>query len=418
MVLNREVAQANPFRTHLEPKPATSRTCFAHTTMTTANADLLTRLARPEVRDLPAYNAGLSSQVVRERYGVTRVARLASNENPFGPSPSVGRALAGLERPASLYPDAHCRALRAAIALRTGAMPEQVVIGNGSENLLELLCQAFLSPGDHVVTLLPSFGLHEIYPRMMGARVQMVPVTSALEFDIDAWCTALSSGPQIPKMAILSNPSNPVGCMLDGNDFHRVVQAAPAETLLVIDEAYYEYALRSPGYPDALTELRAQKRPWIVLRTFSKAWGLAGLRVGYGLASDARLVDMLDRVRTPFNVNFAAQTAALAAWCDPQHMEQCVLATVLMRDEIARKLRTLGIRLAPSATNFLFLDLGQPNGPIAEALLRRGVIVKPWKESGYENFIRVSIGGADDNALFLESMKELLGMANDEKMQT
>lgn len=386
--------------------------------MTIANADLLTRLARPEVRDLPAYNAGLSSQVVRERYGVSRVARLASNENPFGPSPLVGKALMGLERPASLYPDANSRALRAAIALRTGTLPEQVVIGNGSENLLELLCQAFLSPGDRVVTLLPSFGLHEIYPRMMGARVQMVPVTPALEFDVDAWCTALSSGPQTPKMAILSNPSNPVGCMLDGNDFHRVVQAAPAETLLVIDEAYYEYALHSPAFPDALTELRAQKRPWIVLRTFSKAWGLAGLRVGYGLASDAKLVEMLDRVRTPFNVNLAAQTAALAAWCDPAYMDQCVLATVQMRDEIAGKLRALGVRLAPSATNFLFLDMGQPNGPIAEALLRCGVIVKPWKEAGYANFIRISIGSADDNALFLDALKEILRLTTDEDSQT
>jgi len=380
--------------------------------MNTANSDLITRLARPEVRDLPVYNAGLSSQVVRQRYGVTRVARLASNENPFGPSIAVGKALAELQRSASLYPDANCRALRAAIALRTGALSDQVVIGNGSENLLEVLCQAYLSPGDRVVTLLPSFGLHEIYPRMMGARVQMVPVTSALEFDVDAWCSALSSGPQTPKMAILSNPSNPVGCMLDEHAFRRVVQAATPETLLVIDEAYYEYALRTPAFPDALTDLRGQKRPWIVLRTFSKAWGLAGLRVGYGVASDAKLVEMLDRVRTPFNVNLAAQAAALAAWDDPAHMEKCVLATVAMREEIAEQLRTLGVRVAPSATNFLFLDLGQANGPIAEALLKRGVIVKPWKESGYENFIRVSIGSAEDNASFLGSLKELLGLAN------
>lgn len=386
--------------------------------MNTANAELLTRMARPEVRDLPAYNAGLSSELVRQRYALTRVARLASNENPFGPSPAVGKALAALERSASLYPDANCRALRAAIALRTGAQPDQVMIGNGSENLLEVLCQAFLSPGDRVVTLLPSFGLHEIYPRMMGARVQMVPVTSALEFDVDAWCSALSRGSRTPKMAILSNPSNPVGCMLDNHDFRCVVQAAPPETLLVIDEAYYEYALRTPGFPDALAELREQKRPWIVLRTFSKAWGLAGLRVGYGVASDAKLVEMLDRVRTPFNVNLAAQTAALAAWGDPAHMEKCVLATVVMRDAMAEKLRTLGVRVAPSATNFLFMNLGQANGPIAEALLKRGVIVKPWKESGYENFIRVSIGSAEDNALFLHSLTELLCLANSKDMQT
>lgn len=372
---------------------------------------LLTRLARVEVRDLPAYNAGLSSELVRQRYGVTRVARLASNENPFGPSPDVAKALQELAFSASLYPDANCRALRGAIALHTGTQADRVVIGNGSENLLEVLCQAFLSRGDRVVTLLPSFGLHEIYPRMMGATVQMVPVTSDMEFDVDAWCTALTNGPQTPKMVILSNPSNPVGCMLDSHAFRRIVQATPAETLLIIDEAYYEYARMTPGFPDALAELRDQARPWIVLRTFSKAWGLAGLRVGYGIASDPKLVEMLDRVRTPFNVNAAAQSAALAAWADPAHMHQCVLSTVAMRDALAEQLRGIGVRVAPSATNFLFLNVMRPNAPVAEALLKCGVIVKPWKESGYENFIRVSIGNADDNALFLSSLSELLGHA-------
>lgn len=372
-----------------------------------ARADLLTRLARPEVRGLPAYNAGLSSEVVRQRYGVQHVARLASNENPFGPSPAVGLALAHLALSAGLYPDANCRALRAAIAARTGAQPEQVVVGNGSENILEMLCQAFLEPGDRVVTLLPSFGLHEIYPRMMGARVQMLPVTAALEFDVDAWVAALTQGPA-PKLAMLSNPSNPVGCMLDATAFRRIVQATPQETLLVIDEAYYEYALHAPGFPDALAELRAQNRPWIVLRTFSKAWGLAGLRVGYGIASDARLVQMLDRVRTPFNVNVAAQTAALAAWNDAAYMQQCVSKTVAQREVLTAQLRSMDVVMAPSATNFLFLDLQRPNGPVTEALLARGVVVKPWKEAGYESFIRVSIASAEDNALFLQAFSEAM----------
>lgn len=373
----------------------------------TASAERLTRMARPEVRELPAYNAGLASDVVRQRYGAGHVARLASNENPYGPSPAVGRALLQLAQSVGLYPDANCRALRAAIAARTAAQPSQVVVGNGSENLLEVLCQAFLSPGDRVVTLLPSFGLHEIYPRMMGARVQMLPVTATLEFDVDAWCDALSQGPA-PKLAMLSNPSNPVGCMLDAAAFRRIVSATPVDTLLVIDEAYYEYAQQSPGFPDALTELRAQNRPWIVLRTFSKAWGLAGLRVGYGIASDERLVHMLDRVRTPFNVNLAAQTAALAAWNDPDHMERCVRDTVAQRDCVASQLRALGVGVAPSATNFLFIDLRRPNAPVAEALLARGVIVKPWKEAGYDNFIRVSIGSADDNALFLQAFQDAM----------
>ncbi len=376
--------------------------------MTTDPGALIRRIARVEARDLPAYNAGLSSDAVRQRFGLDTIARLGSNENPFGPSPAVGIALRDMADAIGQYPDANSTALRAAIAARTGVEPADIVVGNGSENLLELLCLAFLSPGDRVVTLLPSFGLHEIFPRMMGAQVDMVPVTDAMEFDVDAWCAALGGGVRPPRMAILSNPSNPVGCMLDADAFDRVVRAAPTETLLVIDEAYYEYARLTPGFPDALTRLRAQERPWIVLRTFSKAWGLAGLRVGYGLASHAELVRMLDRVRTPFNVNLAAQRAALAAWTDADHMEKTVRETVAQREILRTQLRDLGVTVAPSAANFLFVDLRRANGPVAEALLARGIIVKPWKEAGYEHFIRVSVGAAADNRLFVAALADIL----------
>jgi len=364
------------------------------------------QLARGEVADLPMYNAGLSSDAVRQRYGVTRISRLASNENPAGASPAVARALTDLVSGIGVYPDAASTELREAIGGRLGVAADRIVVGNGSENLLELLCQAFLSPGDHAVTLIPSFGLHEIYPRMMGATVTMVPVTDALEFDVDAWCKALA----VPtKMVLLSNPSNPVGCMLDEVQFRRIIDAAPQDTLLVIDEAYFEYASLAQGFPDAMKILHEQQRPWIVLRTFSKAWGLAGLRVGYGVASDSVVVSLLDRVRTPFNVNIAAQRAALAAWSDVEHMQYSVSDTVRQREVMAGQLRAMGLRLAPSAANFLFIDLGRPNGPVIEVLLSHGVIVKPWKEAGYEHFIRVSIGSAGDNAHFIKALTVALG---------
>ena len=370
------------------------------------SAPSASQLARAEVADLPMYNAGLSSDAVRQRYGVTHIARLASNENPAGASPAVARALTDLVSGIGVYPDASSADLRAAIGARVGVAADCIVVGNGSENLLELLCQAFLSPGDRAVTLIPSFGLHEIYPRMMGATVTMVPVTDELEFDVDAWCAALATP---TKMVLLSNPSNPVGCMVDAAQFRRIIDAAPDDTLLVIDEAYYEYASLADGFPDALAILRAQHRPWIVLRTFSKAWGLAGLRVGYGIASDNVVVSLLDRVRTPFNVNIAAQRAALAAWSDVDHMMHSVQDTVRQRAVMATQLTAMGLTLAPSAANFLFVDLGRPNGPVTEFLLSRGVIVKPWKEAGYERFIRVSIGSATDNAHFVQALAEALG---------
>ena len=370
------------------------------------NASAIHALARPEVPPLPPYNAGLSSEAVRARYGVSEIARLASNENPYGASPAVASALAELATRVGTYPDANCTALRAAIAERTGVAPEAIVIGNGSEDILQMLCQAFLSAGDRVLTQRPAFGLHEIYPRMMGAQVELLALTPQLGFDVDAWCEALARG---PKIAMLANPSNPVGCMFNAAEMERLLAATPAHTLLVVDEAYYEYACHADGYPDVLAMLRGRAMPWIVLRTFSKAWGLAGLRVGYGLASDAVLVQLLDRVRTPFNVNHAAQAAALAAWGDEAFMQRGVAETVRLRGVLAERLAALpGVRIAPSATNFLFLDIGRPNAPVNEALLAQGLIVKPWKEPGFEHFIRVSIGTEAENERFARVLAGIL----------
>ena len=370
-------------------------------------------LARAEVRPLPAYNAGLSNEAVRARYGVQDIVRLASNENPFGVSPAVRQAIADVANDVGNYPDANCSALRVAIAERTGVAENRLVFGDGSEDLIKILCEVFLASGDLVVTQSPVFGLHQIYPQMMGAQVQMLALNDSLGFDVDAWCEALA---QAPKIAFLPNPSNPVGCMLNGEQFERVLAATPENTVLVVDEAYYEYALHDDNYPDVLAMLMDRAGPWIVLRTFSKAWGLAGLRVGYGMADSAELVSLMDKVRSPFNVNMAAQRAALAAWNDPAHMRAGVAATVALREQLRRQLLELaepgqplqGLRIAPSVANFLFLDIGRNNAPVTEALLRQGVIIKPWKEPGYEHFLRVSIGTEKDNARFVAALLSAL----------
>lgn len=393
---------------------------------TQASSELLMSLARPQARSLLDYNAGLAPAVVRQRYHLPPeqpLACLASNENPFGASPAVARVLTELavSGDISRYPDARCTALRAAIAKGLDVAPERLVFGNGSEDLLKLLCEVFLQPADRVLTQRPAFGLHEIYPRLMGAEVELLDLTEAMTFDVEAWCTALARG---PKLAFVPNPSNPVGCAFDRAAMTRLLAATPAHTLLVLDEAYYEYARLKPGYPEVLELLHARSGPWIVLRTFSKAWGLAGLRVGYGVASDAAMVALLDKVRSPFNVNHAAQSAALAAWNDPAHMQANVARTVRLREALAARLRALaqlgqpghpfaGLRIAPSAANFLFLDLGQPSAPVAEALLARGVIVKPWKEPGFTHCLRVSIGSEDDNLRFVQALMQVITQALD-----
>lgn len=374
---------------------------------------LVISLARPEVRPLPAYNAGLSSDAVRQRYGVSDVVRLASNENPFGVSPAVRKALAAVVDDVGNYPDANCTALREAIAQSSGVAADRLVFGDGSEDLIKILCEVFLSPGDRVVTQRPVFGLHEIYPKMMGAEVELLELNADMGFDIDAWCAAVS---QAPKIAFLPNPSNPVGCMMDVAQFARVLEATPQGAVLVVDEAYYEYALHDDDYPDVLAMLAQRQGPWIVLRTFSKAWGLAGLRVGYGMADSAAFVALMDKVRSPFNVNMAAQRAALAAWSDPTHMRSGVASTVALREDLRRQLLALaepgqplqGLRIAPSVANFLFLDLGRPNGPVTEALLKQGIIIKPWKEAGFEHFLRVSIGTEQDNARFVQALVQAM----------
>lgn len=367
-------------------------------------------LCRPEVRSLPKYNAGVSEDVARARYQLTRVTKLASNENPFGSSPTVAEELVKSLRDIYRYPDPNCTALREQIERNTGVAGARIVIGNGSEDIIEMLCKALLAPGDRVLTLAPSFGLHEIFPLMMGATVDKIPVNTAFEYDLLAWCSALS---RPAKLVMFSTPSNPVGCALNDAGLRVLVDACPLDAVLVVDEAYFEYAV-GRDYADSLKVLSNQPRPWIVLRTLSKAYGLAGLRVGYGLASDVNLVSLLDRVRTPFNVNAFAQVAAVAVLRDLKHLNRVVSATVHERQYLTERLHALeamrayGLRIVPSLGNFLFIDVGRSSSDVATALMRNGVIVKPWLESGFQTFIRVTVGRREDNEHFLQALAEVL----------
>lgn len=367
-------------------------------------------LCRPEVRSLPKYNAGVSEDVARARYQLTRVTKLASNENPFGSSPTVAEELVKSLGDIYRYPDPNCTALREQIERNTGVAGARIVIGNGSEDIIEMLCKALLAPGDRVLTLAPSFGLHEIFPLMMGATVDKIPVNTAFEYDLLAWCSALS---RPAKLVMFSTPSNPVGCALNDAGLRVLVDACPLDAVLVVDEAYFEYAV-GRDYADSLKVLSNQPRPWIVLRTLSKAYGLASLRVGYGLASDVNLVSLLDRVRTPFNVNAFAQVAAVAVLRDLKHLNRVVSATVHERQYLTERLHALeamrayGLRIVPSLGNFLFIDVGRSSSDVATALMRNGVIVKPWLESGFQTFIRVTVGRREDNEHFLQALTEVL----------
>ncbi|MFS2223364.1 histidinol-phosphate transaminase [Pantoea sp. B65] len=368
-------------------------------------SNTLHSLARKDVLELGVYNAGLSDEAVRKTWQVETISRLASNENPLGASARVLEALNHSNQRSAIYPDAASSELRAALAAQTAIAADCIAIGNGSEELLKLLCLAFVNRGDRVVTLLPSFGLHQIYPQLMGAQVDLVAVNQQMEYDLPAWESALAAP---AKLVIFSNPSNPVGCMLDRRGFQRLIDAAPQNALLVVDEAYFEYCAQREDYPDSLTLLRQQSRPWIVLRTFSKAYGLAGLRIGYGLASDPLLVDLLNRVRTPFNINRAAQAAALVALDDQQHVRDSAAWVVEQRHWLAAELKPLVRQIAPSEANFLFFRVAGDGAELAKKLLAFGIIVKPWLEPGYRDWVRVSIGSAADNQRFITALRQIL----------
>lgn len=357
-------------------------------------------LLRREVVGLPAYDPGADPEAVLREFGLTRIVKLSNNENPYGISAQSAQIIRRrLDQGLGRYPDPAGRELGQILARLHDVDRNRLILGNGSENIIELLCQAFLSSGERVVTLAPCFGLHEIFPMMMGAHVTKVPLTDQFGLDRAGWTQAMAAG---AKLVFISNPSNPVGTAFTGPDLEATLLAMPTDCLLVLDEAYFEYAVQDASYPDGLRLLRDRDRPWIVLRTFSKAYGLASLRVGYGVASHGNLIEALHRVRTPYNVNQLAQEAAVAALSDSAHLQKSVALVTRERERLSAGLRRKGFRVAPSLANFLFIDTGVDASLVVRGLLKHGIIVKAWQDAGYETFIRMSLSFPEENDLFFK----------------
>ncbi|MCA0030112.1 histidinol-phosphate transaminase [Mesorhizobium sp. B263B2A] len=361
-------------------------------------------MVRTEVTHLLPYNSGLTIDEVMARYAPARIAKLGSNENPLGPSPTLATIMEAGSEMFRLYPDPAGRKLRQAIGDKYTVAGDQVILGNGSEDLLSVINRAVLRPGDAVVTLYPSFPLHEDYATLMGATVRRVAVNDDLTINVDALTEAVR---ERPRMLVFSNPMNPVGSWLSGSDLSRVLDAVGDETLIVVDEAYAEYAV-GDDYVSSLPCLAKRDRSWIVLRTFSKAFGLAGLRIGFGIVGDPELRALFDRVRTPFNVNAIAQAAALAALADEEHLAKVVALARTERARVESFLISKGLEVAPSRGNFLFFNCRQNASAFVEGLLREGVIVKPWRQEGFDTYVRVSMGSPLENDHFMAALSQLL----------
>jgi len=358
-------------------------------------------LARPNILKLKPYVPGKPIEETKREYGIQDIIKLASNENPLGPSPLAVAAMKEAAEEVFLYPDASCFALARELARHWDVAPEQVIMGNGSDEILHYAGLAFLEPGDEVLSGHPSFVRYESAAVLNNAVYIEVPLRD-YRFDLEAMAGRLSPR---TKMVFIANPNNPTGTIVSTGELERFLDRVPERAVVVLDEAYFEYA-DSADFPDGLKYVR-EGRNVLALRTFSKIYALAGLRVGYGIGP-APLIHCLHQVREPFNVNSLAQAAALASLRDPDQVRRSCENNRQGRERFYAGFRALGLTWAPTDANFVFVDLGRDCRPVYEALLRRGVIVRTGDIFGMPTHIRVTIGTAEENERFMRELTSIL----------
>ncbi len=360
-------------------------------------------LAAPGVRKLAPYVPGKPPEQLERELGIKGSIKLASNENPLGPGrkarAALGAALAGV----GMYPDGSGHVLRTRIAQLHGVSLEQVTLGNGSNDLLVLLAEAFLTADLEAVYSQYAFAVYPLAVQASGARAcvaKALPPDHRMPLGHDPAALLAAIGPRT-RLLFLANPNNPTGTWLNDQELDALLRAIPPEVIVVLDEAYHEYAT-GKGVPDG-TQWLGRHPNLVVTRTFSKAYGLAGLRVGYAL-SDAGIADLLNRVRQPFNVSVMALAAAPAALEDREHLEATIALNREGLERLHAGLVALGLKVLPSAANFVLCDLGRPAMPVNEALLRQGVIVRPVANYGLPNHLRITTGTAAQNERVLTAM--------------
>ncbi len=330
--------------------------------------------------------------------------RMHFNEGAWPPSPRVGEAVLRAMGGLNCYGDSYGGKLTAAIARGSGLPPERIFVGNGSGELISLASTAFIEPGRNGVVTTPTFPRIGAYVRVCGGTVKSVPVRKDGGNDIAGLLAAVDGE---TRLLWIATPNNPTGAASTADELRQLATAAPKTAVLAVDEAYGEFT-RAAGGTDALAVLRAIERPWFILRTFSKAFGLAGARVGYGFASSPAVADAFHRVRTTFNLNILSLAAATAAYEDQDYMWARVKACIAERERLASRLAAMKLACLPSDANFLAIALPIEGKKAAAELRDRGILVSEIKAPGYENYIRVTIGLAEDNDAFAEALAQVL----------
>jgi len=355
---------------------------------------------RAAVQAISPYQAGMTPELARRRYGREAFAKLSSNENPYGPSPRAVEAAAAVLGQLEFYPDSSSAALRQALAAHVGRPVERIVTGPGSEALIDYFFRAYLVPGEVLLLSRPTFPSYDIFALSAGARIIDVPRTATFELDVGAIAAALR---EAPRALALCTPNNPTGNRTSRGDLEAILDATPLSTLILFDEAYFEFQDEA----SALDLLEDWGGVFLLARTFSKAYGLAGMRVGYAVASSPDVVGALDALRPAFNISSPSQAAAIAALADQDHMRAGVAKIAAERDRVEAALSEAGVFHTPSLANFAFVRCRGSLEATFDRLLRAGLIVRPIPIRG-EAWLRITVGKPADNDALLAHLIEAI----------
>lgn len=361
------------------------------------------KLRTPDyISRLKPYKPGKPLEELEREYGITDSIKLASNENPLGPSPKALKAIRSALKNLHRYPDGSGFRLKRKISEKFGVDSAQVVLGNGSDEIIGMLTRAFLQPGDEVILPEPSFLMYAILVRSAGAIPVTVPL-KALSLDLDGMKERITAK---TRMMFICNPNNPTGTFIGNRDFKKFLETLPQDLMVVVDEAYIEF-VRGAEAVSSMEYLQTG-RILATLRTFSKAYGLAGIRIGFGVMPP-EVADLLNRVRQPFNANSLALVGALAALDDDAFFRKTLKTVHSGLDFLYRGLDQMGIEFFPSQANFFLVNVRQHADTVFEAMLKQGVIIRSMTEYGFPEFIRVNVGLPAENDRFLKALAKVLG---------
>ncbi len=360
-------------------------------------------LAATGVQGMQPYQPGKPVEELARELGLdpAGIVKLASNENPLGPSDRALSALREAMGDIARYPDGNGFHLKNKLAERLNVTPESLTLGNGSNDVLELVARAFAEPGSEIVYSEHAFAVYPLVTQAIGATHVKVPARD-WGHDLEAMAQAVT---ERTAVVFVANPNNPTGTVVEKEEVHRFLRRIPENVIVVLDEAYCEY-LSGERYPDGVQWL-AEFPNLIVSRSFSKAWGLSGLRVGYGVSSP-EIAGILNRIRQPFNVNTMALAAAAAVLDDSEYLKRSIEVNRVGLEQLSNGFRNLGLDVIPSVANFVAVDTGRDAGPVNEALLREGVIVRPIGAYGMPRHLRVSVGLESENRRCLQAMEKVL----------